>query len=75
MNRLPSLKPREVLRVLERAGFALHHVSGSHYILKHPKKPTLRVTRPWHGKDLKRGTLRSVIEQSGLTSAEFLELL
>jgi predicted RNA binding protein YcfA (HicA-like mRNA interferase family) len=50
-QRLPSLKSREVLRALERAGFATHHVSGSHYVLKHShsQKPQLRVTLPWQG--------------------------
>jgi predicted RNA binding protein YcfA (HicA-like mRNA interferase family) len=71
-QRLPSLKPREVLRALERAGFALHHVSGSHYVLKHSQKTHLRVTLPWHNKDLRRGTLRSIIEQAGFTVSEFL---
>jgi predicted RNA binding protein YcfA (HicA-like mRNA interferase family) len=74
-QRLPSLKPREVLRALERAGFATHHVSGSHYVLKHPRKPHLRVTLPWHGKDLKPSTLRSIIQQAGFTVIEFIELL
>ena len=32
---LPALKPRAVLRALTKAGFFIHHVSGSHYILKH----------------------------------------
>jgi len=64
-----------VLRALERAGFFVHHVSGSHYVLKHPEKPALRVTLPWHNKDLRRRTLTSIIEQSGYTTDEFLELL
>ena len=74
-QRLPALKPRDVLRVLKRAGFLVHHVSGSHYVLKHPGGPALRVTLPWHNKDLKRRTLASIIEQSGHTTEEFLELL
>ncbi|HEV2198897.1 MAG TPA: type II toxin-antitoxin system HicA family toxin [Bryobacteraceae bacterium] len=74
-RRLPALKPRDVLRVLERAGFVVHHVTGSHYVLKHPGKTGQRVTLPWHNKDLKRGTLRSVIEQAGYTTDEFEELL
>jgi len=74
-QRPPALKPREVLRALERAGFFVHHVSGSHYVLKHPEKPALRVTLPWHNKDLRRRTLTSIIEQSGYTTDEFLELL
>ena len=72
---LPALKPKNVLRALEHAGFVVHHVTGSHYILKHPAKKNLRVTLPWHNKDLKRGTLVSIIEQAGYTVEEFVELL
>jgi predicted RNA binding protein YcfA (HicA-like mRNA interferase family) len=68
----PSLKPKIVIRALERGGFYVHHVAGSHYILK---KDGLRVTVPYHGKDLKPRTLASIIEQSGLSVEEFLELL
>jgi len=73
-RRLPALRPKYVLRLLQREGFTVHHVSGSHYVLKHPNK-NLRVTLPWHGRDLKRGTLTSIIQQAGYTTAEFLELL
>jgi predicted RNA binding protein YcfA (HicA-like mRNA interferase family) len=51
--KLPALKPRAVLRALGRAGFFVHHTSGSHQILKHPDKPTLRLTITYHNKDLK----------------------
>ena len=69
---IPVLKPKLVIRTLERNGFYVHHVSGSHYILK---KDGLRVTVPYHNKDLKPGTLKSIIEQAGLTVEEFLDLL
>jgi predicted RNA binding protein YcfA (HicA-like mRNA interferase family) len=75
MPRLPVLKPREVLRALERGGYFVHHVSGSHYILKHPAHPSFRVTLPFHRTDLKRRTLESIIEQAGMTVEEFLDLL
>jgi predicted RNA binding protein YcfA (HicA-like mRNA interferase family) len=74
-GRLPSLKPKDVFRALVSAGFYLHHTSGSHYYLKHPAKPGLRVTLPWHNKDLKRGTLASIIDQAGYTADEFREFL
>ena len=74
-RRLPAVKPKEVLRALRKAGFIIHHVSGSHYVLKHPAKPHLRVTVPYHNKDLKRRTLASIIEQTGLTTDEFRDLL
>jgi len=73
--RLPGAKPREVLRALERAGFFVHHVSGSHYVRKHPDQPHLRVTVPYHNRDLKRGTLSAIIQQAGLTVEEFVSLL
>lgn len=72
---LPALKPRVILRTLTKAGFFTHHVCGSHYILKHPDKPQLRVTLPWHNRDLKRRTLTSIIEQAGFTTEEFIDLL
>jgi len=74
-TRLPAVRPKEVLRALGRAGFLVHHTSGSHYVLKHPQKPHLRVTIPYHNRDLKRGTLASIIEQAGLSAEEFAELL
>jgi len=74
-RRLPAVKPKEVLRALGRAGFFVHHTSGSHHVLKHPDKPHLRVTVPFHNKDLKRRTLASIIEQAGLTTEEFSQLL
>jgi predicted RNA binding protein YcfA (HicA-like mRNA interferase family) len=74
-TRLPAVKPKELLRALERAGFYVHHVSGSHYILKHAHKPGVRVTLPFHNRELKRRTLASVIEQAGYTIEEFSKLL
>jgi predicted RNA binding protein YcfA (HicA-like mRNA interferase family) len=72
---LPALKPAKVLRALQRAGFYIYHVKGSHYYLKHPDKPELRVTLPYHGTDLKRRTLTSIIDQAGLSVEEFLARL
>jgi predicted RNA binding protein YcfA (HicA-like mRNA interferase family) len=74
-RRLPSLKPREVLQALRRAGFFVHHASGNHYVLKHPDNPAKRVTLPYHRHDLKRGTLLSIIEEAGLTVDAFIDLL
>jgi predicted RNA binding protein YcfA (HicA-like mRNA interferase family) len=71
-KKLPALKPKEVIKALTRIGFYIHHVTGSHYILK---KERLRVTIAYHNKDLKPGTLASIIAQAGLTNEEFLKLL
>lgn len=74
-GRLPAVKPRLAIRALERAGFFVHHISGSHHFLKHPGRPGPLVCIPYHRKDLKRKTLRSIIRQAGLTVEEFLDLI
>jgi predicted RNA binding protein YcfA (HicA-like mRNA interferase family) len=74
-RRLPTVKAREVIRALERAGFVVSRTSGSHCRLIHPSDPARKVTVPIHSKDLKRGTVRSIIAQAGLTVAEFIDLL
>ena len=69
--RLPALKPREVIRALERAGFFVHHVRGSHHQLRHRHNTALRVTVPMHAKQLYRPLLRAIIRQAGMTVEEF----
>lgn len=72
MSNFPSLKPKEVMRVLSRAGFFVDHIRGSHHYFKHPKDAEMLVCVPYHNKDLKRGTLKSIITQAKMTVDEFL---
>ena len=74
-DRLPVVTARETIRALERAGFVVSRTSGSHCRLIHARDPVRKVTVPVHGGDIKRGTLRGIIAQAGLTVAEFVELL
>jgi predicted RNA binding protein YcfA (HicA-like mRNA interferase family) len=53
----------------------VHHITGSHHILKHPNRPIPRVTVAYHNRDLKRKTLATIIDQAGLSVEEFIELL
>lgn len=72
MPKLPALKSKQVIKVLEKAGFVFARQKGSHAIYV---KDNLGVTIPIHNKDLKKGTLKSIIKQSGMTVDEFVELL
>ncbi len=64
------------MRALARAGFMVDRIVGSHHMLVHPKDPRRAVTVPVHaGRDLKPGTLRSIIRQAGFTVDEFRALL
>ncbi|MFQ5423559.1 MAG: type II toxin-antitoxin system HicA family toxin [Phycisphaerae bacterium] len=57
---------------LEKAGFVLIRRTGSH---AHYRKGTLTVTVPMHVRDLKRGTLNSILRQARMTPQEFKRLL
>ena len=74
MPRVPACTPVVVIRALGRAGFLLDHSTGSHRFFRHPARPGI-VTVPFHRKDLKRGTLNSILDQAGLSTEEFLKLL
>jgi predicted RNA binding protein YcfA (HicA-like mRNA interferase family) len=74
MAKLPVLKARELLTVLQRLGFVIHHQRGSHVQLKHTDGR--RITIPMHvAKEIRRGTLRAIITDLGLTVDEFVEVL
>jgi predicted RNA binding protein YcfA (HicA-like mRNA interferase family) len=74
-SRLPAVRGDAVIAALRRAGFYVHHIKGSHHVLRHLDKPAVRVIVPVHRKDLPVGTLRSIITQSKLSIEEFLNLL
>ena len=73
--RLPALKAREVIRVLEQLGFQLHHSTGSHRIYKNAATGR-RTVIPFHGaRDLNVNVLRSILKQANITEDEFVKLL
>jgi len=75
-SRLPSLTAQQVIRALERGGFLVVRVKGSHHIMEHAQDPSRRTTVPLHkGKDLPRGLVRKIINDVGLTVDEFQALL
>jgi predicted RNA binding protein YcfA (HicA-like mRNA interferase family) len=70
-----TLKPRDVIRALQRNGFYIHEQSGSHVHLKHPVMPG-RITVPYHERfDLPKHIVKSIVRQAGLSNAEFFKLL
>ena len=74
MSRLPSLKPREVVAALERCGFVVVRIVGSHYQLFN-ERTRRHTTVPYHNRELARGTVAAIVRQAGLTGDEFIELL
>jgi predicted RNA binding protein YcfA (HicA-like mRNA interferase family) len=74
MPKLPSLSPQKVIAILEKKGFVLKRVTGSHYIFAHPETKR-RVTVPYHGQDVARGTLIQILEDAGIGREELLQLI
>jgi predicted RNA binding protein YcfA (HicA-like mRNA interferase family) len=70
---LPVISGREAVRAFEKAGFRSIRQKGSHIIIRRDQ-PFAQLTVPDH-KVLDRGTLRSLIRQSGLSVQEFADLL
>lgn len=73
MPHLPILNTRGVLAALTHAGFVQKRQNGSHIVLEHHASKRAVVV-PNHN-PIKRGTLHSIIYQSGLSVEEFIELL
>lgn len=71
MGKLRTLSGREVCAILEQHGFAQVRQRGSHIIMQRATDDgTTTVPVPDH-KEVKTGTLRSIIRQSGVSRAEF----
>ena len=60
------MKVREVIRILERDGWILVVTKGSHRQFKHPTRPGRVTVSGGLGDEMPKGTLASVIRQSGL---------
>ncbi len=71
MGKLRVLSGAELCRILAGHGFAEVRQRGSHIVIqKVARDGTVTVPVPNHS-ELKRGTLRSIIRQSGIDKCEF----
>lgn len=74
--RMPRLTGKQVEKAFIRAGWCLHHSRGSHFYYRHPDYPEKQITLPIHaGEVIPQKTLKSILEQAGLSLEEFMKLL
>lgn len=60
MPEVPAVPGHRVVRALERAGFSVARITGSHYVMRHPDGRGTTV--PVHqGRDVAKGTLRNIL--------------
>lgn len=67
---LPVLSGKECLSILQQHGFRLVRQSGSHMVIRRDM-PFAQLVVPDH-RTLDRGTLRTIIRQSGLSVSDFI---
>ncbi len=59
------MKPKEMEKLILADGWILKSQEGSHRQYVHLTKPG-KVTIPFHGKDLPKGTEQAILKQAGL---------
>ncbi len=57
------MKDKELLRLLQKSGWKVDRINGSHYILV---KDCQTVSLPVHGKDMKKGLETAILKKAGL---------
>jgi predicted RNA binding protein YcfA (HicA-like mRNA interferase family) len=72
MPKLPAISGAELIKILERKGYIQVRTRGSHVRLYPPDflPEAKKVTVPLH-KQLKLGTLSSIIKDAGLTPEDY----
>ncbi len=70
---MPSITSKKLLKFLQERGFYVSRQSGSHLILHTNEDITKRVTVPLHNRDLKPGTLSSILKQAGINKEELFK--
>ena len=64
------MKVREVIKVIEKDGWYLVRIKGSHRQYKHPFKEGLIMISGHLNDEIAKGTLNSVLKQAGLKERE-----
>lgn len=74
MPKLPAISAREAVKAFQKIGYVVDHQTGAHVIMRHTDPPYRRLTIPNHAV-IAKGTLRSLMRESGITLEELLSLL
>lgn len=62
---MKDISSREMIKIINKDGWYLHRIVGSHHHFKHPTKKGI-VTVPHPRKDLLIKTTNSILKQAGL---------
>jgi len=75
MAKLPILSGKEMIKILERIGYVHNRTRGSHMIMiKETEEGKKTIPVPNH-KELAKGTLKAIMNQSEITLDDLLRLM
>ena len=73
LSDLPSVSGAETVKALEKAGWTVNRSKGSHTILTQTGK-VANICVPQH-RELKKPTLKNILQEAEMTADEFKNLL
>ena len=72
MSKLTIVSAADMVRILKKLEFVEIRQKGSHKFLSHKDGKSTVV--PMHNKDLKRGLIKGILRDAGLTDDEYEEI-
>lgn len=73
MSRPPQVRPKDLVKALQKTGFIKDHQTGSHVYLKHPDGRLTSISV--HPGTIPLGTMRAILKQIRTKSEELKKLL
>ena len=74
MPKLPNIKGKQLLKILQSTGYILDHIQGSHHVLR--RADGKKTTIPIHGnKEIPKGTLLGILTDLDISKEQFIVLL
>lgn len=74
--KLRQVKPKNLLRALQKVGFVIKRQKGSHIFLEKRYQGKVLVTSiAIHNTPIPKGTLKAILKQTGLSEDELIKLL
>lgn len=73
MPKLVPIYPEKFIKILEKKGYKVDHITGSHFIL-YKGEGAFPIVIPKYHKEIKMGLLKSILTQACISREEY-ELL
>ena len=72
MSNIPSVEGLRLIKILERLGFVVTRIKGSHHILRHPDGRSTVI--PVHSKEsIGKGLLHKILKDCEMTLAQLID--